>query len=233
MSERTRGRRPSPALIVSIVALVMSMAGTAVAARVVITSSKQMGSSTVDSRVIKNRSVQTRDLARNAVAGRKVRDGSLSLSKLDAEARSAIESPRSGSGAQALEAFRKAGPQDQAPDQPVRIATLDDVPPGTYAIFAKTILTPTQNTGGLFAEGRSVSGHCVLDAGGDRDDSRALLGTPGSLAPGALHLQITRTFGSSGTIGVDCDVTNARWNASDTSIIAVRVGRAPRTPVQG
>ena len=231
MSERFRGRRPSPALIISILALIMSMAGTAVAARVVISSSSQMGTGTVNSRVIDNRAVKARDLGKNAVRTNKVRDGAVTLRKLGSDARSAIENAGAGSGsggAQALEAYRKDGPQNQAPDQAVRVATLSDVPPGTYAIFAKTILTPTQNTGGLLGQGGSVSGHCVLDAGGDRDDSRALLGTPGALAPGALHMQITRTFGSAGTIGLDCDVTNARWNASDTSIIAVRVGRAPR-----
>lgn len=229
MFNRVRGRRPSPAIVISIIALVMSMAGTATAARVLIKSSKQIKAGSVNSGDIKNNGIKAKDLRDGAVEGEKIAKGEVGLDHLESSARSAIQA----AGTQASEAFRRSGPQNQEPDKSVRVATLDNLDPGTYAIFAKTILTPTDTGGGLFDQGKSVSGHCTLDAGGDKDEARALLATPGALSPGVLNLQITRSFGSAGTVGLDCDVTGARWNASDTSIIAVRVGKAPRSPVDG
>lgn len=225
----SRFRRPSPALVVSIIALVMSTAGTATAAKILISSSSQIKNGAVTSADIKDAAVSSKDLRSNAVSSASVRNNSIGLEDLDGSARSALQD----AGTQALEAFRKDGPQNQDPGKSVRVATLNAVPPGTYAIFAKTVLTPTQATGGVFREGEAISGHCVLDAGGDRDEVRSLLSTPGALAPGTLNLQITRSYGSAGTIALDCDVSNARWNATDTSIIAIRVGKAPRSPVEG
>src|SRR3954470_19644132 len=92
-------RRPSPALVISIVALVMSCGGTAAAARFLITSSKQ----------IKN----------GAVTGADVRDGSLTARDLAAGAL-----PRATDGGAATEAYRKTGPE--LPDGgSATVATLD------------------------------------------------------------------------------------------------------------
>lgn len=229
MRNRLSGRRPSPSLVISIMALIMSMAGTATAAKVLISSSSQIKAGAVNGGDIKDRSVAERDLKAGAVTGDKVKNGSVGLSDLEGPARQALQD----AGTQALEAFRKDGPQNQEPDKLVRVATLAAIPPGTYAIFAKTILTPTEATGGVLDQGKPVSGHCTLDAGGDKDEARALLATPGALSPGSLNLQITRGFGSTGTAALDCEASNARWNATDTSIIAIRLGKAPRSPVEG
>ena len=95
------------------------------------------------------------------------------------------------------------------------------------------MLTPVATQSGLLKEGDSVSGHCVLDADGDVDHARNLLGSPGSNSPGQLSLQITRTFGSPGTVALTCDVGPATWSATNTSIIAMRLGKAPRQAVDG
>jgi hypothetical protein len=229
MRKLTPRRRPSPSLVISILALVMATAGTATAARTLINSTTQIKNGVVSSSDIKDGGVGRKDLAANAVAGDKVRNGTIAIEDLEGPARQAIQA----SETQALEAFRKDGPLTQEPDKLVRVATLSNIPAGTYAIFATTILTPDASNTGLFDQGRTISGHCVLDAGGDKADGRAFLGSPGGLSPGTISAQITRSFGSTGTAGLDCTVTPTRWRATDTSIIAIRVGQAPRQPVDG
>jgi uncharacterized protein YcfJ len=68
-SERRLGR-PSPALIVSIVALVVASTGTAVAARVLITSASQLGRNVVTTRVIKDGALTGRKIAKRAITRR-------------------------------------------------------------------------------------------------------------------------------------------------------------------
>src|SRR3954468_13817425 len=109
-------RRPSPALVVSIVALVMSCGGPAVAAHYVVSNSKQ----------IKN----------GAVTGADVRNGSLTAADLAAGAL-----PAASSASSATEAFRKTGPE-LADGGSATVATLD-LPPGAYAIFAKANMAPS------------------------------------------------------------------------------------------
>lgn len=222
-------RRPSPAIVISLLALVFSMAGTATAARVLITSSKQIKAGSVTGSDIKDSSVAARDLRRNAVDSGKVKNGSLTTDDFESSLRQSLQRTQTT----ALEAFRKLGPQGIEPDKPTRIATLSNIPAGTYALFAKTVITPTEAVGGLLGQGKPVGGHCVLDAGGDKDEARAQLSTPGALAPGVLNMQITRSYGGVGTATLECDTTNAKWNATDTSIIAIRVGSSPRSPVDG
>ena len=212
-------RKPSPSLVVSIIALVFAMAGTATAARVLIKSSSQ----------IKNGAVRSSDLADGTVTSRDIKNGTITGDKLTAATRQSI----SGSQISAFEAFRKAGPNGQAENQMARVMTLSNLDPGIYAIFAKTVLTLESNDAGLLQQGRSASGHCVLDAGGDRDESRVLLGAPGSNAPAETNLQITHTFSEAGTITLDCAASPGPWHATDSSIIALKVARAPRTAVGG
>jgi hypothetical protein len=227
MRNRTR-RRPSPATLISLLALVISMAGTATAA-VVISNSSQIKNGVVTGSDLKDASVSGKDLKANAVDSDKIRNGSLGADDFQAGARAALQAAET----QALEAFRKSGPEGQPKAKVSRVATLNNVPAGTYAIIAKTVITPNPPEGGLLNQGATISGHCVLDASGDKDESRALLGTPGALSPGVIFTQITRSFSSTGVVALDCDVAETTWRASDTSIIAVRVGRAPRSPVEG
>ena len=226
---RLGGRRPSPSIVISLIALFIALSGTAVAAKVLITSSAQIKAGAVNGGDIADRSIAGRDLKGNAVTGDKVKSGSIPLGDLDVAARDAI----SDAGAQALEAFRLTGPSDVEPSKEATVATLKDIPPGVYAIFAKTVLTAKAPTSGVFKQGETVSGHCKLDASGDTDQARALLGTPGSASPGEVLTQITRTFASTGTVVLSCDVQPATWSATDSSIIAVHVAKAPRQAVDG
>lgn len=208
-------------MAVALLALFVALGGTAAAAKVMITSSKQ----------IKAGSVSRSDLARNAVDGTKVLNGALSVNDFDSETRNTLQA----AGTQALEAFRAAGPDGVKDTTAAKVATLSDIPPGAYAIFAKSVLTGKNQSQSNFPPnaGQSLGGHCVLDVGGDADESRTLLGSPGSNSPGAVNTQITHTYSSTGTATLTCDVTGTDWSASNTSIIAVRVGVSPRQVVSG
>jgi hypothetical protein len=81
MNERLRLRRPSPALLVSIVALVMAMGGTGYAAL----------------NLPKN-SIGPKQIKRNAVTSAKVRNGSLSVDDFSATSVAALKGPKGDKG---------------------------------------------------------------------------------------------------------------------------------------
>jgi hypothetical protein len=216
---RIRGRRPSPALVVSIIALVMATAGTATAAKVLISSTTQ----------IKKGVVNSGDVKDGALSGTDLRDGSVDVGDLEASARAAI----TGAQTSAVEVFRKEGPEGVPKGELRRVATVANLEPGVYAIFAKTVLTLGEGTETILGSESGASGHCVLRAGEDRDESRAMLAAPGYDAPGLMTSQITATFGSPSTVALDCASPDREWRATDTTIIAVRVAKAPRQSVEG
>ena len=217
---RMRGRRPSPALVVSIIALVMATAGTATAAKVLVSSSSQIKKGVVNSGDVKDGSLSSRD----------VRDGSIQVGNLEPAARAAI----SGSQTSALEVFRKEGPSGVPKGTTRRVATIANLEPGVYAIFAKTVMSvANEPTNEFFNTGNNASGHCVLDAGGDKDEVRAIVAGPGFNAPAHLGAQVTRTFGSPGTVTFDCDSPERQWRTDATTIIAIRVAKAPKQAVDG
>jgi hypothetical protein len=222
-------RRPSPALIVSIIALVMASAGTATAAKVLISSSSQIKKGAVNGGDVADGSLSSKDFKKEAVDAAAIRDGSVGADELAPATRQAI----TGATTSAQEAFRKAGPNGQEADKLARVITFNNIEPGVYAIFAKTVLTLESNDAGLLGQGKSAAGHCVLDASGDKDESRALLGSPGSAAPGEVNTQLTRTFSSTGTVTLECSAGPGPWHATDSSIVALKVAKAPRQSVDG
>jgi hypothetical protein len=208
----------SYANVTASLALFVALGGSAAAAKVMITSSKQ----------IKAGAVQRSDIAHNAVDSARVANGTLTVDDFSSATKGSIQS----AGTQALEAFRAAGPTGVKAGTTAVVATLANIPPGAYAIFAKTVLTGVPNDDNL-SLGSSLGGHCVLDVSGDADDSRQLLGSPGSNSPGTVTNQITHTYAATGEAKVTCDVTGADWSASNASIIALRVGQSPRQVVSG
>ena len=75
-------------MAVALLALFVALGGTATAAKVMITSSKQ----------IKKGTVSRSDLARNAVDGTKVLDGSLSTADFDTATKSTLQAGHPGAG---------------------------------------------------------------------------------------------------------------------------------------
>ena len=234
--KRPRLRRPSPALVVATIALVVACAGTATAARVLIKSSAQVRFGSLNGTDVQNESLKGADVKDGSLTGRDLRRGSLGSSALSNDARDALRGG-GGGGASAIEVFRKRGPESQPGGTDARVATMSGVEPGIYAIFAKTILTSLPSgsedlLGELLSDDKTGGGRCVLNAAGDQDHSREAIATPYSSAPATFDLQITRTFASPVEVTLDCGA-NVPWRASDTSLIAIRLSRAPRVEVGG
>ncbi len=200
-------RRPTSSMAVALLALFIALGGTATAASVLITSSKQVRNGTI--------------------TGADLKDGTVGVGELTGAARAAM------AGTAAVEATRAVGPVGVAKGASERVATLQVVEAGRYAIFAKTVLTGTQNDSKLFNTGDSIGGHCTLDAAGDTDQSRALLGAPGANSPGQLNMQITRTLQAGDRVTLTCDVVDAVWRASNTSVMALKLTDVQRQSVDG
>ncbi|MBA3328563.1 MAG: hypothetical protein H0T43_09720 [Solirubrobacterales bacterium] len=220
--------RPSPALVVATIALVVALGGTGYAQVQRITKSNQ----------IKNGVVTGAKIRDGSVTGKDVKKGALTLSKLSAGTQRIIR--RSGSGGAvggvvAMEAFRKAGPENQPANVVVKVASLT-VPAGVYQVSAKTVMTAIGGDTNLFETladaPASIGGHCKLDTAPDVDESTAPIVIRNRPSPSTLYMQLTRTVGGSTTFDLLCDA-GAPWRTSDTSIIATKIASASRTEASG
>ena len=212
--------RPSPALIVSIIALIVALGGTAVATtHLLITSSKQI-----------------RD---GVITGKDLRSGTLTGRQLSHHLLETIVAGGGGTGAGASsgasEAHRASGPEMPKGGE-ATIATLD-LQPGVYAVFAKTDLTPNITDNGLLntlaKDNKTIAGTCTLDVAGTGDFVSGDLASAGTQHVVTLNAQVTRTIDAGGKATLKCKVDQIDWHASDTSIIAVKVGSSTRQEVTG
>ncbi|MDQ3849819.1 MAG: hypothetical protein M3296_04285 [Actinomycetota bacterium] len=216
-------RPPSPALVISVIALVVACAGTAYAATK-ITSSRQIKNGVVTGGDIRDRSIQGRDIKNRTITSIKLARGVANTGS----------SAAAGAGT-ALEAFRKAGPESQPANVVVKVATLT-VPAGAYSISAKTVMTAiggrTNLIEALLDAPASLGGHCKLDAAGDTDESRATIVVRDNPSPSTLQMQLTRTVPGPSNFDLLCDAA-APWRTSDTSIIATKLTSVARAESTG
>ena len=203
-------------MTVALIALFVALGGSATAATFIITSSSQ----------IKDGAVAKRDLAVGSVNSGRIANGAVRPVDLNGQLRSTL-------GAEAYEVVRSAGPENVGEGEKATVATMRDIAPGSYAFFAKTTLTSPSQDSGILEPGDALGAHCQLEVEGDLDEARALIGSPGANSPGTLNLQLTRVLGEKGTAKLVCDVSNAPWRASDTSIIALPIPQTPRQIVDG
>ncbi|MDX6690073.1 MAG: hypothetical protein QOG15_1530 [Solirubrobacteraceae bacterium] len=197
-------RAPSPALVISIIALVVACSATAYAATR-ITSSSQIKNGIITGKDIKNRSIKGVDIAKGV-----------------------ISSGSGGGGAQsAIEITRKVGPTNQPANQNIKVVDLS-VPAGAYVISAKTTQQAFPPTGILGQPVTVGLGHCKLDAAGDVDDSTETVAANQRSASGQHYMQMTRTFGATSTVSLICDA-GVEWNTTNSSIIAEKVGSVSKT----
>jgi len=218
-------RWPSPALVISIVALVVACAGTGYAATI-ISSTTQIKNGVVKSADIGNGSVQNIDIKKNTIS--ETRLSARLLKKIGGGAAPA-------GGTVAYEAIRKAGPENQPKNVVTNVATLN-VPAGAYVITANTIMTAFTGTTNpleaLFSESGSLSGTCMLDAGGVTHSSSGVVVVNDRQAPATLSMQLTRTVGAPTDIRLMC-ASAAPWRLSETSIIATKVDNLTLTETTG
>jgi hypothetical protein len=209
-------RPPSPATVISFIALVVASAGTAYAATSITNTSQ-----------IKNGAVTGSDVKNGTIQGADIKKGSITSDRLN----KTLQARLAAGGGATFEAFRKSGPDGQPANVVVKVASLT-VPAGAYVVTAKTVMTAFTGTTNLvealFSGPGSLGGHCKLDTAGDVDESMGNIVTNNRPTPVTLAMQLTRTVGAPSTFDLLCD-GGAVWRASDTSIIAQGVGTATRT----
>jgi len=215
-------RRPSPALVISVIALTVACAGTGYAATV-ITSSSQIKNGAVQSGDIKNGSVQNVDIKKSTITETRLSKGL--LTKIGGGA------PAAPGAGVAFEGLRKAGPENQPANVVVKVATLN-VPPGAYVVSAKTVMSaivpPQAPLDALVQNNGALGGRCKLDAAGVGDESLQNVVVNGRQTPATMHMQLTRTVGAASDFTLECSAAIA-WRISETSIIANKVGTVTLT----
>lgn len=215
-------RTPSPALVISIVALCVALGGSAYAATVI--TSKQ----------IKNETIQNVDIKKGTIQSTRLSSG---LQKIlgKKSGTSGTSGASVGGSRTALEAIRKAGPENQPANTIVTAATLT-VPPGAYVITANTVMTAFTGTTNpleaLFGSNGSLTGTCTLDAAGVTQTSLQTIAVNDRQTPATLGMQLTRTVGAPSDVKLNCSAT-IPWRLSETSIIATRVDGITLTEVTG
>lgn len=215
-------RRPSPALVISCIALVVACTGTAVAATI-ITSSKQVKNNTLLSADIKDGSIQGRDIKNGTITTNKFRRGAAPVTGSSAGG-------GGGGGGTVYHAIRKAGPENQPQGVGVTVASLS-VPPGAYVVTASTVMTALpgpQNP--LLPERSSPEGRCRLDLAGDATESFQNVLVESKTAPATLYMQGTRTVGAPSEFVLTCGA-GSPFRLSETSIIATAVGTIVPTAI--
>ena len=205
-----QSRKPSPALVVSIIALVVALAGTAVAATL-ITSTGQIQNGTI--------------------RGVDLHNGTITKKQLSASVLGSVSGSSSATNStQAAEAHRQSGP-DLPNGGSAKVGELA-LSPGTYAVFAKTTITPILTDdllATLFRDKRTEAAECTLNVNGTGDFAIASVLSPYSANPATLNTQLTRTLDAPGNAVLTCKVDTLHWNAANTSIIAMKVGSTTRT----
>src|ERR1044072_5071923 len=144
-------RRPSPALVISIGALVAACAGSAVAATV------------ITGGMIKDGTIQNRDIKNDTIQSGKLSKGVQNILNRKPAARAG------GAAKLAYEQVRKPGPENQPANQLVRVTSIT-VPAGAYVVTANTIVTTYTGTSDIIESllnvNAALGATCILDFGG-------------------------------------------------------------------
>jgi hypothetical protein len=208
-------RRPSPALVISCIALVVACTGTAVGATIITASSQ-----------IKNGAVTSGDIKNGSVQGADIKDGTITQNKLRTPA-------AAGGAAPAFHAVRHTGPEGLPGNVVSRVATLN-VPAGAYVVTAKTvmsaILEPQSPLGGLIQTGLAIGGNCRLDTGAESDQAFANIAVNQRQTPATLNTQTSATVAGPTDFNLEC-TAGVPFRLSETSIIATRVSSIALTSI--
>jgi hypothetical protein len=158
---------------------------------------------------IKNNSVTGKDIKNYSLKAKDLKKGLLA---------SAAAAPLSSA---AFQASRDAGPAAVPPSQSYTGVASLSVAPGSYVVFAKVDMQSDQQD----------SSRCRLTAEAALDESNRGLRANGT---GEAHnLQLAHTFTQPGEIALSCRTSSGSWNASDTKLLAIKVGSAQAQGVSG
>ena len=207
-------RLPSPAMVVAVGALALSVGGSVTAA--VLITSGDIKDNTIRSADIRNETIKSRDIATGGVTGADVKNHSLT----PVDFSGSVQGPRGPRGpSNAYE--QRLSATVNVPSSEARTVTLANLPAGSYTIFGKALLGP--NGGSAFS-----SGQCTLTAGASSDLSYERL-SDGWF--GHIDTSVVHTFTTTGTVTMNCSVFGQPWvlGGSNTSIVAIRVDTATKT----
>jgi hypothetical protein len=191
--------------VIAVLALVLALSGTAVAAGYVITSTHQIKPSVLH-QLRGNRGPR----GRQGPQGPQGPQGQQGLQ--------GVQGPAGPSNA--YEAYRDETAGFGA--TPTTVATLGGLPAGAYEISAKSVLAAGVNPTQVIL--------CRLAAQGDHDDV-VINGNASGEQP--MSFLLTHTFSGTGTVTLTCNVNGATNSVTETKIIAVRVGSESHTHVIG
>jgi hypothetical protein len=208
MRRRILARRPSPAMVVAVVALVSSLTGGAVAATLITGGD------------IKNGSIAKKDLKKNSVNTKKVQNQTLIADDFAPgqlrEGVQGIQGLKGDKGEKGEQGDR--GPSDVYTvgdgDSPTSDPPLTkDVPAGTYFVTAQVVNYSAADT--------SENTLCTLSGGSDRSSVFGKLNNTDHTQETLVATMVT-TFDAPGTITWSCSASNVTrgW----TGLHAVRVG---------
>lgn len=119
------------------------------------------------------------------------------------------------------EVTRDLGPLVVAAAASATIATMVDIQPGAYLISAKTTLSGAGVTPSV----------CTLTAGADSDLSAHQL--VGLSSEETHNMQLTTTYAAVGTASVSCSAALQPFSASQTKLVALKLGSETHTAVTG
>jgi hypothetical protein len=249
-------RRPSYANVMSTVALFAALGGTGYAAVAIAPNSvgtKQLKNNAVTTKKIAAGAVTTAQIANHAVTSGKIAKHTVGATQIANGAVGATQiangavgtaqitpgavtpgliAPASLTAAQfapgvlptAFEAWRDGGVVFGAVG--VTVATLANLPAGTYALSAKTDVFQWSGSPNIVT--------CTLTAGGDFDKTQVSFAT---LSETTLPMQVVHTFGTPGSATVACVVASGaatpQASAQNTKIVAISLAGATTGPVSG
>jgi hypothetical protein len=238
---RLRPSRPSPAMVVAMIALVVACAGTATAATVLIHSSSQIANgvitannihaSTITGRQIKNGSIGANQIANSSIAANKLSSSAIKTLSAGSSNPSNSSTTTNSAVGSALEWDRLNGPNNVAAAQPSqRLITASNVPAGVYAIFGETNVSDINAPGSLLQMLPTADAQCSITADADVAFGSTVIGGAYFAGSSNVNMMITHTFAGPGTITMDCS-SSAAWQAAGSSIVAIRLSNAPKMAV--
>jgi hypothetical protein len=163
----------------------------------------------ISGKQIKNNTVTSQDIKNRTIRGTDLAKGLLTT---------AAAAPLASA---AFEATRDAGPAAIPPSSNYTEVAALSVAPGAYVIFAKIDMQSDAQD----------SSRCRLVAENGIDESNRGLRVNGT---GEAHnLQLAHTFTAAGAVTLSCRTSSGNWAASDTKLLAIKVGTSQSAGVAG
>lgn len=228
-------RRPSPALVVACIALLIALGGTSIAAVTQVAKNSvganQLKNNAVTNPKMANNAVKAPELASNAVVAAKIASNAVTSPKIAANA---VTGPKIADGSVAAAdlasgvlpapsaAFARFvnGPV-QVPEPLAEITNLSIPQPGNYVITSKTVVSRSGPGTGVVT--------CRLEAGTDSDES--VTNSAGNALPITISNLLVHNFTAAGTVSFRCGRPAALLSVelAQIKIVAISVGTLTNT----